>query len=93
MFKTTVHIWSSGVDRYYQTEVKLIASSLKRKKDPGAKFGATLANVGDLDGDGYKEFAVGAPFENGGEGAVYIYRGAESGIKEGKIDNYYRVTH
>jgi len=42
---------------------------------PGGRFGATLAAVGDLDRDGYQDFAVAAPYEDEGRGVVYIYRG------------------
>ena len=34
---------------------------------PGARYGAALANVGDLDQDGFADFAVGSPFENEGK--------------------------
>ncbi|XP_073731897.1 integrin alpha-7 isoform X1 [Misgurnus anguillicaudatus] len=41
-------------------------------------FGMTIASIGDLDRDGYEDFAVGAPFD--GDGKVFIYRGSSSGI-------------
>ncbi|XP_062401785.1 integrin alpha-7 isoform X2 [Sardina pilchardus] len=41
-------------------------------------FGMTVSSVGDLDQDGYGDFAVGAPFD--GDGKVFIYRGAASGL-------------
>ena len=75
MFRTTVF--------GYQTQIYLVSSSLRRKKQAGAKFGATLANLGDLDGDRYEDFAVAAPFENEGQGAIYIYRGAAGVILAG----------
>ncbi|VDP77371.1 unnamed protein product [Echinostoma caproni] len=41
-------------------------------------FGAALTALGDINRDGYEDFAVGAPYgENGG--VVYIYHGSKSG--------------
>ncbi len=34
-----------------------------------------MAALGDLDGDGAEEFAVGSPFEDLGRGAVRIFYG------------------
>ena len=42
-----------------------------------------MASLGDIDKDGYGDFAVGAPY--GGpltEGIVYIFRGSKSGVRE-----------
>lgn len=40
----------------------------------GDLFGSSLA-LGDLDGDGIEDLAVGAPGEDEGRGAVYLFRG------------------
>ena len=48
----------------------------------GAQFGRAVAGAGDLDGDGYADVVVGAPFQDGtavDEGAVYVYRGGPAG--------------
>ncbi|XP_064455388.1 integrin alpha-PS2-like [Ornithodoros turicata] len=45
------------------------------------RFGMSVANIGDIDRDGYNDFAVGAPYagENG-HGIVYIYHGSPNGV-------------
>ncbi|KAF7706979.1 hypothetical protein HF521_018197 [Silurus meridionalis] len=41
----------------------------------GSMFGLAVANIGDINQDGYNDLAVGAPYDNDGNGAVYIYLG------------------
>jgi hypothetical protein len=40
--------------------------------DPGAGFGTAIAPMGDLNGDGYLDLAVGAPGYAGGAGRTYL---------------------
>jgi hypothetical protein len=42
------------------------------------RFGFAIANLGDLNSDGYEDIAVGAPYD--GNGAVYIYLGSAQGL-------------
>ncbi|XP_063226281.1 integrin alpha-PS5-like [Bacillus rossius redtenbacheri] len=47
----------------------------------GANFGTSIASLGDINGDGYADVAIGAPYGGGdGRGAVYIYHGHRDGI-------------
>lgn len=45
----------------------------------GARFGTTVARMGDVNRDGFPDLAVGAPYEEG-NGAVYVYLGAAGGL-------------
>uniref|UniRef100_A0A672T6T7 Integrin alpha-X-like n=1 Tax=Sinocyclocheilus grahami TaxID=75366 RepID=A0A672T6T7_SINGR len=45
------------------------------------RFGTSLAAIQDLNGDGFKELAVGAPQEEKGKGAIYIFLGQRGGIR------------
>uniref|UniRef100_A0A8C6UDH7 Integrin, alpha 6a n=1 Tax=Neogobius melanostomus TaxID=47308 RepID=A0A8C6UDH7_9GOBI len=43
-------------------------------------FGLSVKNIGDINQDHYEDIAVGAPFDDGGAGKVYIYHGSAQGI-------------
>ncbi|EFN89848.1 Integrin alpha-PS4 [Harpegnathos saltator] len=49
-------------------------------KVAGGRFGSALMCLGDVDYDGYGDFAVGAPYEEESGGAVYIYHGNLDGV-------------
>ncbi|XP_015605174.1 integrin alpha-PS2 isoform X2 [Cephus cinctus] len=47
------------------------------------RFGLSLASLGDINRDGYGDFAVGEPYGGSeGRGAVYIYHGSSEGVLE-----------
>lgn len=46
------------------------------------RFGTSITSVADLNGDGLRDIAVGAPLEDDNRGAVYIFLGdAQNGIR------------
>ncbi|NXK38303.1 ITA4 protein, partial [Piprites chloris] len=45
-----------------------------------ARFGESIASLGDIDNDGFEDVAIGAPQEDNLKGAIYIYNGREDGI-------------
>ncbi|XP_074991441.1 integrin alpha-M-like isoform X3 [Calonectris borealis] len=47
---------------------------------PLGRFGASLARLGDVDGDRWPDVAVGAPLEDEERGAVYVFRGKRGGV-------------
>ncbi|XP_028318352.1 integrin alpha-1 isoform X2 [Gouania willdenowi] len=59
------------------------SESCSNKNEPcGARFGTAIAAVSDLNLDGFNDVAIGAPFENDHRGAVYIYHGDKTLLKE-----------
>ncbi|MDP3278855.1 MAG: integrin alpha [Deltaproteobacteria bacterium] len=81
---TDVVIGSTGTERvevYYGSAAGLPAMPDVRINAPmaGTGFASAIANLGDLDGDGFGDLAVGAPSAMT-SGQVYIYRGSSGGI-------------
>lgn len=56
----------------------VIQSVLLSNHEGGGRFGSSISKLGDINQDGYRDIAVGAPYE--GNGAVYIYLGGPNGI-------------
>ncbi len=54
-----------------------------RSDQPNSQFGAAVASAGDVNGDGYDDVIVGAPFYSHGEGEegrAYVFYGGASGV-------------
>lgn len=49
-----------------KSELRVTVSSMGR-------FGTSITSIADLNGDGLRDIAVGAPLEDENQGAVYIY--------------------
>ncbi|XP_077380247.1 integrin alpha-6-like isoform X2 [Festucalex cinctus] len=47
-------------------------------------FGLAVENLGDINQDGFHDFAVGAPYDDDNSGNVYIYHGSDTGLKSKK---------
>lgn len=57
----------------------------------GARYGRAVAGIGDVNGDGFDDIAVGAhQFDAGqsNEGRVFVYAGAEDGISPAPVFTY-----
>ncbi|XP_059809341.1 integrin alpha-M-like [Hypanus sabinus] len=57
--------------------------SLQSERGDGlGRFGASIAVLRDLNGDGLSDVAVGAPLEDDRHGSIYIYQGVSGGLEE-----------
>ncbi|KAJ8725877.1 hypothetical protein PYW08_004060 [Mythimna loreyi] len=72
-----VHVYLAKIPSHEPTFNRLIVGEVS-----GSMFGSAIINVGDLNNDKKDEIAIGAPFENGGQGVVYLYSGADLIISE-----------
>ncbi|XP_014849188.1 PREDICTED: integrin alpha-L-like [Poecilia mexicana] len=60
----------------YALSDKIDLTSVLHVKAPSmGRFGTTISSLSDLNGDGLRDVAVGAPLEENNAGAVYIYLG------------------
>ena len=48
-------------------------------------FGYSLNTDSDLNSDGVKDLIIGAPYEDDGKGAIYVFNGGQDGF----FDNSY----
>ena len=88
--------WSGSAYVWYGTASGLDTSQHDEvfSSDPGGQeyFGASAAGLGDLDGDGHDDLALGSP--NDGplgsySGAVYLFYGAASGVEGSARERLY----
>ncbi|XP_043431998.1 integrin alpha-10 isoform X2 [Prionailurus bengalensis] len=58
-----------------------LQGTLQPEPPQDARFGFAMGALPDLNQDGFADVAVGAPLEDGHHGALYLYHGAQSGIR------------
>jgi uncharacterized repeat protein (TIGR01451 family) len=62
------------------TGLKAPAAFVATGENTGDWFGLSTATAGDVNGDGYAEVIVGAPYYGSGRGKMYVYRGSATGL-------------
>ncbi|CAG7733710.1 unnamed protein product [Allacma fusca] len=67
-----VHIYTTKGTHKFPNPAKTFCGM-----DAGGRFGTSIGKLGDLNQDGYNDFAVGAPYDEDG-GSVYIFYGSEN---------------
>ncbi|XP_072240244.1 integrin alpha-M [Leuresthes tenuis] len=60
---------------YSLTDETLLQEKLIIEAPSSGRFGSTIASLADLNGDGLRDVAVGAPLEDNNGGVVYLYLG------------------
>ncbi|KAM4701627.1 integrin alpha-7 isoform 2-T2 [Discoglossus pictus] len=73
-----VYVYMNQAGRFSSPPIRLNGTD-------GSMFGLTICRLGDVNQDGFKDIAVGAPFD--GNGKVFIYLGSPTGLvtKEAQI--------
>nr|XP_035968892.1 integrin alpha-10 isoform X3 [Halichoerus grypus] len=64
-----------------QQSLLTLQGTLQPEPPQDARFGFAMGALPDLNQDGFADVAVGAPLEDGHHGALYLYRGARSGLR------------
>lgn len=75
-----VYVFKKDASKY------LLINTLRGSDSPGAFFGSTMANLGDINKDGVNDVVIGAPFEDK-TGVIYVYYG----ISDNGVSNKYQV--
>ena len=86
--------YSSYTGRAYvhhgsSTGVSSSATSTLSGSTSSEYFSLAVAGIGDTNGDGYDDVAVGAPYYSSYSGRVAVYRGASSGVSTTASTNLY----
>ncbi|XP_002715428.2 integrin alpha-10 isoform X1 [Oryctolagus cuniculus] len=69
------------VYRVGQQSLLNLQGTLQPEPPQDARFGFAMGALPDLNQDGFADVAVGAPLEDGHQGALYLYHGTQGGLR------------
>ncbi|XP_010627811.1 integrin alpha-10 [Fukomys damarensis] len=64
-----------------QQSLLMLQGILQPEPPQDARFGFAMGALPDLNQDGFTDVAVGAPLEDGHRGALYLFHGAQGGVR------------
>lgn len=71
-----MYLSNPSSDRFEQSDcIRIVGVGLE------SQFGIALTSLGDMNGDGFEDVAVGAPYDDGGLGVVYVFLGGPWGLR------------
>ncbi|XP_042537177.1 integrin alpha-10 isoform X2 [Dipodomys spectabilis] len=71
-----VYVYAVG-----QQSLLMLQETLEPAVSQDARFGFAMGALPDLNQDGFADVAVGAPLEDGHQGALYLYHGTKRGVR------------
>ncbi|KAM4871319.1 integrin alpha-10 [Thomomys bottae] len=71
-----VYVYAVG-----QQSLLTLQGTLQPELSQDARFGFAMGALPDLNHDGFADVAVGAPLEDGHQGALYLYHGTQRGVR------------
>lgn len=72
-------VHGGGLGLYYHTQAQTTPWRIDPFTEPDGHAGWSVANAGDVDGDGFSDVLVGIPDADGGQGHVHLYLGTPTG--------------
>ena len=75
-FTGRAHVYLGGAGN-----LAAVAATTWTGEDTAIAFGASVATAGDVNGDGYADVVVGAPYYSGNTGRAYVYLGSAGGLE------------
>ncbi|XP_024911985.1 integrin alpha-11 isoform X2 [Cynoglossus semilaevis] len=77
--------WERGKVNIYtvtpQTTFILQGVLVVTERSLNSRFGSAMAQIPDMNGDGFRELVVGAPLEDDHQGAIYVFHGQDKSIQ------------
>ncbi len=84
MKRIVTHGWTAFLFCFTVAGVRAQVTDLDPTDQPGSKFGHSVANAGDVNGDGYGDIVVGAHGLRNSQGVLtggaFLFLGSEDGV-------------